>query len=125
MFARLKDMLVGTPVPRRSGGNPVYRKKEYYDAPEKSATKTQEAMWASLPKVNPRVLLGGHGASTLVDNELSSTTNSSWDPRGEHEAVKRIQSVVIPSMLQNDRMLTAAQQRSANRDLQGIKPNQV
>jgi len=100
-----------------------YRKREYYTAPS-APTKTFESMWKGLPKVNPRVLLSGHGMGT-VDNELISSTSNSWDPRGEHESVKKLQSVVIPGQLINDRAVTAAVQRAENRDLTGDRMIQI
>jgi hypothetical protein len=103
--------------------NGMYQKKEYYDAPS-NPTKTFESMWSSLPKINPRVLLGGN-STQLVDNEIMTGTTGTWDVRGEPEAVKNIQHVRVPNMLISDRQLTAAQQRSANRDFQGPRINQM
>lgn len=88
-------------------------------------TKTMEGIWTSLPKINPRVLVGGNGYTGLIDLELIRDTGATWDPRGESEAVKKIKSVTIPGFLVNDRNITAAQQRAWTRDAQGNVPFQI
>ena len=129
LFAGIKNAvsrLVGqTPAPKSEYDNQGYAKKEYYSAPSQSTTKTFDTMWSSLPKLNPRVMVPGNGMSYNIDNEIMTGTNASWDPRGEHESVKRLQMVRVPGQLVNDRALSAAVQRSENRDFQGMKPNQV
>lgn len=97
----------------------TYEKKEYFSG------HPTEGLFASLPTINPRVLVGGNGHTGLVDMELITGTGSNSDPRGEPDSVKQIQSVNVPGFLINDRILTAAQQRAFNRDLTGIRQMQI
>jgi hypothetical protein len=107
--------------------NRPYTKKEYYGdyTGQTGQTKTIDSMWSSLPKINPRVLASGNGFTGPIDIELIRDTNATWDPRGEPDAIKRLQEVTIPGFLMNDRSMTAAQQRSSNRDLQGNRAFQI
>lgn len=126
MFSQLKQTIsnmVYGPSSEQKAAQGVYEKKDYYTAPQ-APVKTFDTMWTALPKINPRVLLGGHGMGQ-VEQEIVTGTANSWDPRGEHESVKRIQAVVIPGQLVNDRAVTAAVQRAGNRDLTGIRTIQV
>ena len=104
----------------------TYQKREYFEektqAPVTTDVKSMDGLWSSLPKINPRVLVGGNGYTGMIDDELIRDTNANWDPRGELDAIKKIQSVTIPGFLVNDRNLTAAQQRSWNREMEGDRP---
>jgi hypothetical protein len=122
-FSNLVSRFTG---PKRESYNsplsPIgYRKKEYYSAPETNTNNTN-SMYSFLPAINPRVLFAKRG---LVDNEVMTGTSGSWDPRGEVDSVKRIQSVMIPGQLVNERALTAAQQRAENRDFTGDRTIQL
>lgn len=127
-FQQLKKAVSGvidavSPLVKEKYSPAVYHKKEYFTV--ESPDKSYDEMWNSLPKVNPRVLLGGNGYTGLVDLELIRNTSASWDPRGEPDAVKDIQAVRVPGYLLNDRNLTAAQQRSWNREMQGDRQIQI
>lgn len=118
------------PMPKRPMSPAGYRKKEYYSMPTQETAfanrvRTVDSVWESLPKMNPLAFLPAQGLAPGASQEVIKGTRSSWDARGEHESVKRLMSTTILPNNVEDRIIAGVQQRSATRDLVGIKPMQI
>ena len=97
-------------------GRRPYVKREFMTGPEQQPARGWETQW-ELPAVNQVLEIATHGMEAGAATNMVRHTAASLDPRGEPDAIKGLQEVTVPDWLMNDRIYSAAVERSELRPL--------
>ena len=90
-----------------------YAKREFLNVPK---DRSFESQW-ELPAVNPVLDVMSHGMEIGAPTNTVRRSAVSYDPRGEPDVIKGLKEVDVPNFLIDDRIYSAAVERSELRDI--------